>query len=75
MRADKKNGKIIGGQILCKSGAAERVNMLSVAILKGITVGELHMADFCYSPPCSDIWAAEAIAAQGLARRLERGKR
>lgn len=73
--ADKKDGRIIGGQILVNKGAAERVNMLSIAILKGITASELHMADFCYSPPCSDIWAAEAIAASGLARKLDRGKR
>lgn len=73
--ADKKDGRIIGGQILVNRGAAERINMLSVAILKHMTASELHMADFCYSPPCSDIWAAEAISASGLARRLERRKR
>jgi NADH oxidase (H2O2-forming) len=72
--ADKKNGRIIGGQVLVKRGAAERVNMLSAAILKGMTAGEMHMADFCYSPPCADIWAAEAVAAGGLAKRLERGR-
>jgi NADH oxidase (H2O2-forming) len=66
----KDTGVIIGGQVMVSRGAAERVNMLSAAILKGITASELHMADFCYSPPCSDIWAAEAIAAGGLERRL-----
>jgi NADH oxidase (H2O2-forming) len=73
--ADKKTGRIIGGQVITDSGAAQRVNMLSVVILKGMTAGELHMADFCYSPPCQDIWAAEAVAADGLARRLGRTKR
>ena len=72
--ADKKSCKIIGGQILVKKGAAERVNMLSAAILKGMTASELHMADFCYSPPCADIWAAEAVAAGGLVKRLEKGR-
>jgi len=72
--ADKTTGKIIGGQIIVHKGAAERINMLSMAILKGTTAQELNMADFCYSPPCSDTWAAEAIAAQGLVRRLERKK-
>jgi pyruvate/2-oxoglutarate dehydrogenase complex dihydrolipoamide dehydrogenase (E3) component len=72
--ADKATSKIIGGQIIVHKGAAERINMLSMAILKGATAQELNMADFCYSPPCSDTWAAEAIAAQGLVRRLERKK-
>lgn len=73
--ADKGSGKIIGGQVVVGSGAAERVNMLSLAILNGMKAGEIYSADFCYSPPCQDIWAAEAVAAGGLARRLEKSKR
>lgn len=73
--ADTATGRILGGQVVVETGAAQRVNMLSIAILKGMTVSELHMADFCYSPPCSDIWAPEAIAAGSLERRLERSKR
>lgn len=73
--ADKKTERIIGAQVIAQSGAAQRVDTLSLAILKGMTAGELHMADFCYSPPCQDIWAAQAAAAGGLARRFERAKR
>lgn len=70
--ADKKDGRIIGGQVIAKEGVAARINMLSLAIQNGMTARELQMADFCYSPPCSDTWAPEAIAATGLARRLQR---
>jgi NADPH-dependent 2,4-dienoyl-CoA reductase/sulfur reductase-like enzyme len=73
--ADKKDGRLIGGQVIVDSGAALRVNMLSLAILNRMTASELHMADFCYSPPCADIWAAEAIAAGGLATRLRKSRR
>jgi NADH oxidase (H2O2-forming) len=72
--ADRETGRLIGGQVIVGAGAALRVNMLSLAILNGMTARELHMADFCYSPPCSDIWAAEAIAADGLERRLRRAR-
>lgn len=72
--ANRNDGKLVGGQVLVQRGAAERVNMLSAAILKGMTASELHMADFCYSPPCADIWAAEAVAAGGLVKRLERDR-
>ena len=73
--ADKSNGRLIGGQVIADQGAAQRVNMLSLAILNKMTVDELHMADFCYSPPCSDIWAAEAITAGGLATRLRKSRK
>ncbi len=73
--ADKNDGRLIGGQVIVNEGAAQRVNMLSLAILNRMTAEELHMADFCYSPPCSDIWAAEAIAAGGLATRLRKSRK
>jgi NADH oxidase (H2O2-forming) len=73
--ADKSNGRLLGGQVIVETGAAQRVNMLSLAILNRMTVSELHMADFCYSPPCADIWAAEAITAGGLATRLRKSRR
>ena len=70
--ADKNTGRLIGAQVIVDKEAALRTNMLSLAILKGMTPNELQMADFCYSPPCSDIWAAEAVTAGGLIRKLER---
>ena len=71
--ADSASCRILGAQIVAPSGAgvAQRINGLSIAILKGATAQELANADFCYSPPVSDIWAAEAVAAQALLRRIE----
>ena len=70
--ANKEDGKVVGAQVIAKEGVAARVNMLSLAIQNHMTARELQMADFCYSPPCSDTWAPEAIAATGLAKRLQR---
>ncbi|MCX7704138.1 MAG: hypothetical protein N2234_08605 [Planctomycetota bacterium] len=72
MIAEKQTGKILGAQILCREAAALRVNLISTAILAGVTVSQFADSDFCYSPPCSDIWAPEAIAAQTIMRRLKR---
>jgi NADH oxidase (H2O2-forming) len=71
--ADSASCRILGGQIIAppQAGVAQRINQLSIAILKSVTVWELASADFCYSPPVSDIWAAEAVAAQALMRRIE----
>lgn len=70
--ADKETKRIIGGQILCKSGAAQRVNTISLIIQNKMTVNDLLKSDFCYSPPVSDIWDPIIIAAQALAARLNR---
>jgi len=69
---ERKSGKMIGGQVVCKSGAALRVDILSCAILNGMSVDEFSNADFCYSPPCSDVWLPEAVCANVAVRRLKR---
>jgi NADH oxidase (H2O2-forming) len=68
--ADKETRRIIGGQVLCKSGAELRVNMLSLAIQNKMTITDLQKSDFCYSPPVCDIWEPIVIAAQSLSARL-----
>ena len=69
--ADSATHRLIGGQIISKTSLAGRVNALSIAIEKKITVEELSRADFCYSPPVSDVWDPLAVAAQGLLRKLK----
>ena len=70
--AEKDGGRLVGAQVLCERGAALRVNMLSLAIERRMSAAEVAGADFCYSPPCADVWAAEAVCAQSLVRRLEK---
>ncbi|MFH1421810.1 MAG: FAD-dependent oxidoreductase, partial [Planctomycetota bacterium] len=72
--ADKNTQRILGAQFLApgETGVAQRVNAMSLAIMKQMTLNEIINADFCYSPPCTDIWSAEAVAAQTLLRRLQR---
>ncbi|HLD35183.1 MAG TPA: FAD-dependent oxidoreductase [Planctomycetota bacterium] len=70
--ADKATKQIIGGQVLCKSGAALRVNMISLAIQNKMTIADILKSDFCYSPPVTDVWEPVMIAAQAVAARLNR---
>lgn len=53
---DKKKRNLLGGQIVGKKGAVLRVNTLAVAIYSNLTVEELGMMDFCYTPPFSRTW-------------------
>ena len=71
---ERRNGRIVGAQILGETAIALRVNMLSLAIQQKMTVADLAAADFCYSPPCADIWAPEAVCATTALRRLETTK-
>ena len=70
--ADKETKRIIGGQVLCKSGAALRVNMISLAIQNKMTIADILKSDFCYSPPVTDVWEPVMIAAQAVAARLSK---
>lgn len=69
---ERKSGRMVGGQVVCRSGVALRVDMLSCAILNGMSVGEFSDADFCYSPPCSDVWLPEAVCASIAVRQMRR---
>ncbi len=53
---------ILGGQILGKSGAALRIDVIAMAIKAKMTTQELGMMDFCYSPPISKTWDALNVA-------------
>jgi len=62
--------KLIGGQIVASDGAAERANLLALAIKKGMTIEELSRIDYCYVPPVCDVIEPLAIAAEAVLRRL-----
>ena len=47
---------ILGGQIVGKKDAVQRVNVLATAIYAKLTTKQLSMLDFCYAPPFSRTW-------------------
>lgn len=62
--------RIIGGQVLSTEGTAERINLLALAIKKGMTVEELAQIEYCYAPPVSDCIEPLVVAAEAILRRL-----
>lgn len=72
--ADTGTGKLVGAQFISEVPINSRVNAMSIAIQKGMTVKELAMADFCYSPPCADTWDPASVCAQALSRKLKKMK-
>ena len=59
---DKKTRVLLGGQICGTKDAVLRVDVLAIAVFKKMTVEELGMMDFVYSPPFARTWDALNIA-------------
>lgn len=67
---EKETEKIIGGQIIGGEEVTQRINALSFAIQKQMTVRELVKADTCYAPPLNETWEPMVLAAETALRRL-----
>jgi rhodanese-related sulfurtransferase len=50
---EKKNGKILGAQIVGFDGVDKRCDVLAVAIRAGMTAYDLARLELCYAPPYS----------------------
>jgi len=66
------SGQLIGAQLAGETILSGRINLLALAIAKGLTINELVQSDFCYAPPCNDIWDPVIVAAKGLQQRILR---
>jgi NADH oxidase (H2O2-forming) len=69
---EKETGRIIGAQIVGEEEVTQRVNALSFAITKHMTVQELAKADTCYAPPLSETWEAMVLAAETALMKIKR---
>jgi len=67
---EKETEMIIGGQIIGGEEVTQRINALSFAIQKQMTVRELVKADTCYAPPLNETWEPMVLAAETALRRL-----
>ncbi|MGL4372769.1 MAG: FAD-dependent oxidoreductase, partial [Turicibacter sp.] len=53
---DRQTKVIIGGQVVGKKDAVQRVNVIAAAIFSKMTTEQLAMLDLCYAPPFSRTW-------------------
>ena len=68
VHAEKKSGRLLGGQIVGAEGAAKRIDVLATALHAGLTVGEIIDLDLSYAPPYSSAWDPVAIAARQVVK-------
>ncbi len=69
---DKNSGIILGAQCAGERGAAERINLISMAIEFGITLDELWRTEMAYVPSVSEVYDPLLRAADFGLRRMNR---
>jgi len=67
---EKESQRLIGGQIIGGEEVTQRINALSFAIQKQMSVRELAKADTCYAPPVNETWEPMVLAAETALRKL-----
>ena len=70
---DGDTHKIMGAQIVGAEDAAQRANVVALAMTQGLTVEQLARLETCYAPPVAPIWDPIILAAEGATRRLKAG--
>jgi NADH oxidase (H2O2-forming) len=67
---DRESERIVGAQIIGGEEVTQRINALSFAIQKYMTVRELAKADTAYAPPLNETWEPMVLAAEIALRKL-----
>jgi NADH oxidase (H2O2-forming) len=67
---EKESQRLIGAQIIGGEEVTQRVNALSFAMQKHMTVRELVKADTAYAPPLNETWEPMVLAAEIALRKL-----
>ncbi|HEX6576773.1 MAG TPA: FAD-dependent oxidoreductase [Jiangellaceae bacterium] len=68
--AEDPSGRLLGAQVVGRTGSAKRIDALAIALWNGMTVSDLAMVDLAYAPPFSPVWDPVLIAARTAADDL-----
>ncbi len=68
--AEKRSGRLLGGQIVGKGDAAKRIDVFAIALHAGFTVQEMIHLDLSYAPPFSPVWDPVLIAVRQAMKRI-----
>lgn len=65
-----RDGRLLGGQLAGREGAAKRVDVLATALHAGFTVADLAGLDLSYAPPFAPVYDPVLVAAIKASREL-----
>jgi NADPH-dependent 2,4-dienoyl-CoA reductase/sulfur reductase-like enzyme len=71
--AERRTGRLLGGQIVGLEGAAKRIDVLATAVTAGFTVEQIIGLDLSYAPPFGPVWDPVQAAARKVAGVLAGG--
>ena len=69
--AERREGRIVGAQIVGAEGAAKRIDVIATAIWNRMPVEEVASLDLSYAPPFSPVWDPVLVAARKAADMLD----
>lgn len=72
---ERKSGRLLGGQIVGREGAAKRIDALAIALWNEMTVDEMLNMDLSYAPPFSPVWDPVLAAARAAWSKIESSSR
>jgi NADPH-dependent 2,4-dienoyl-CoA reductase/sulfur reductase-like enzyme len=72
---DAETGRILGGQAIGEEGAAWRINVVALAIKKGMGIEDFSTIELAYCPAVSDLYDPLLVAADAAMRRFTRIKK
>jgi len=61
---EQGTGRLLGGQIVGREGAAKRIDVVATAVTAGFTVEEVAALDLSYAPPFAPVWDPILVAAR-----------
>jgi pyruvate/2-oxoglutarate dehydrogenase complex dihydrolipoamide dehydrogenase (E3) component len=72
--AERRSGRLLGGQIVGGRGAGKRIDVLATALWNEMRVEDLAGVDLAYAPPFSPVWDPVLLAAGRTAAALDRAR-
>jgi NADPH-dependent 2,4-dienoyl-CoA reductase/sulfur reductase-like enzyme len=71
--AERRSGRLLGGQIVGLEGAAKRIDVIATAVTARFTVEAMTALDLSYAPPIGPVWDPVLVAARKVADVLAAG--
>lgn len=68
---DKRDGRLLGGQLSGKGGVNKRIDILATALHARMTVMDIGWLDLSYAPPYSPTWDPVQVCANVAARQVQ----
>jgi len=72
LTADRRSGRLLGGQVAGPEGTKGRIDTLAAALTAGMRLEDFAALDLAYAPPFAPVWDPLLVAAGVLKGKLDR---